>query len=327
MSNNETFITEGSLSDSVIYKSFNNNSEMTTTILSAIKDSIVIDRSYIEEQLMQMSRTRISPLSELVIDAYKDGDITLLFAKNKKVPQALPFFVTKLQGSIKAIIFVNNYGTISQSEKDSSKKYLNISMKDLYALMEGAYVAREYALKPYKVSKSLQLMKLCSNVYSGMISRILNREYATANDLNLHQVVIFCTSKFFMERVWMCENEDVIFTYAKSNITSTLNLNLLTEVNDEYNEKHIETVDQLIAFLREYNPKLKQLTFRYFIQCYINSYKAGALFGLECLPYFLYTLNTVMVGSFIVNQPVITDITKNIKGMNRFYPELLKAVQ
>ena len=46
----------------------------------------------------------------------------------------------------------------------------------------------------------------------------------------------------------------------------------------------------------------------------------------ECLPYFLYTIEASMIGSFIVNQPMIADITKNIKGMNTFYPELTKAI-
>ena len=121
----ESLFTESNLSDTVIYQTYNTNSEMTTTILSAIKDSIVIDSSFIEEQLLQIKRTRISPLAESVLKAYEDGDIVLLYAKNKKIPQALPFFATKMQGKIKVIIFINNYGTITKSEKDSSDKYLN----------------------------------------------------------------------------------------------------------------------------------------------------------------------------------------------------------
>ena len=50
------------------------------------------------------------------------------------------------------------------------------------------------------------------------------------------------------------------------------------------------------------------------------------MFSLECLPYFLFTIQSSAIGSFIVNQPMISDITKGIKGMNTFYPELVKAI-
>lgn len=327
MQKKDIVVTEGSLADSVIYKSFNKNSEMTTIILSAIKDSIVIDKTYIEEQLLQIERTRISPLSESVVKSFNDGEIVILYAKNKKVPQAFPFFVTKIKGEIKAFIFINNYATISKSETDGSKKYLNISMKDLYVLMEGAYTAREYAVYPIKVTKSMQLMKICSSIYTNMVLRILNKEYALSMDQVTYQNVVFCISRFFMERVWMYNNEDVITTYAKGNILGTVNISNIMTVSNMYTEKEIKTFDELIEFLKEICPRMKSLTFRYFLQCYINTYKSGAMFGLECLPYFLYTIETTMIGSFLVNQPLIADITKTTKGMNQFYPELVKAIQ
>ena len=72
----EDLFTEASLSDSVIYQTFNRNAEMTSTILSAIKNSVVIDSSYIEEQIIQMKRTRISPLVK------EDNPVPPLFTAN-----------------------------------------------------------------------------------------------------------------------------------------------------------------------------------------------------------------------------------------------------
>ena len=50
----EMVYTEMSLSDSVLYKSFNNNAQLTSTMLAAMKNGIVIDSSYIQEQLLQI---------------------------------------------------------------------------------------------------------------------------------------------------------------------------------------------------------------------------------------------------------------------------------
>ena len=55
--------TEASLSDSVIFQTFNHNAEMSQIITSALSNSIVITPEYIEEQILQIKRTNISPLA------------------------------------------------------------------------------------------------------------------------------------------------------------------------------------------------------------------------------------------------------------------------
>lgn len=324
--NDNELFTESSLSDSVIYKTFNNNAEMTNTILGAIKDSIVIDSSYIEEQILQMKRTKISPLVENVLDAFSNGKIVLLYSKRKRVPQAFPFFATKSQGKIKVFIFVNNYGTISKSESATDKMYLNVSMKDLYVLMEGAYISLRYNERPIDITKNLALMKLSCNIYTNMILRLLNKEYSISNDIDTYNKVAFCIGKFFLERVWMSTNEDIIFTYACSTLHTSVNKSEFLLLSNLYNDKNITDISNLIDFLKELTPRLKGLNLRYFIQCYINTYKTGAMFGIECLPYFLYTIEATLIGSFLVGQPIISDVCKLIKGMNAFYPELVRSV-
>lgn len=325
---NESVVTEAALIDSVLYKTFNNNAELSGTILSAIKNSIIIDDSYIQEQLMQIRRTKISPLAENVLEAFQQGDIVLLYSKIKKVPQALPFFTTKIQGKIKVFIFVNNYGTISKSTIDSNDKYLNITMKDLYVLLEGGYTGLKYALNPIQIKRTLGLMKISTVIYTNMILRILNKEYAISMDQDLYAKVSFCIGEFFLKNVWMSDNEDINFTYALNTIQSPRGINRaeFLIIADSMKNQEIDNISKLIDFVKDFSPRLKTLNFRYFVQCYINIYKAGAMFSMECLPYFLFTIECTMIGSFLVNQPIISDITKNIKGMNTFYPELVKAL-
>lgn len=327
MDNLELYM-EASLTDSVLYKTFNNNAELTSLLLKAMKDSIMIDSSYIQEQLLQMERTKISPILESVMSSYENGDIIILYSKVKKLPQVIPFFATKISGKVKVVVFVNNFSTINTNATDSSKKYLNISMKDLYVLLEGAYTLLKYSITPIMITKNLGLMKVTTNIYTNMIMRIMNKEYAVSMDQDLYDKVAFSISYFYLNKIWGSKNRDVNISYAfnviKSNKTaSTNNIQLLL---DEYESKDINDIQDLITFISLLSPRLKSLNFRYFIQCYINLYKPTSLFGLEFLPFFLFTIESSMVGSFIVNQPIINDITKNIKGMNLFYPELTKAI-
>lgn len=322
-------LTESSLVDTVVYRSFNKNSELNKIIVSGIKNSIPIDKSYIAEQLMQINRTKISPLSDEVLNAYYNGNIVLLYCKKANIPQALPFFASKIKGKITVIIFVNNYGQILKAESND-QKYLSISMKDLYVLLEGAYIAYRYAVFPAKVTKDLGLMKISTQLYTSMIMRILNKEYAISMDQALYASVSFVVARFFIERVWMSVmGDDLNFSYARSVIDKTkvgVDMNDITVTNDLYTEAHIQSADELVKFLSTLSPRLKTLNFRYFLQCYINTFKPGAMFSLECLPYFLFTIEASLCGSFIINQPILSDITRNTKGMNTFYPELVKAI-
>ena len=317
---------ETALVDSVIYNTFNTNGEIIKTLVGAIKDSTVINANYIDEQLLQIKRLRISPLSDKILDSYDNGDVVLLYSNVKKIPSFFPFFVTKTNGRITAYVFLNNYGKFSKVKTNGNQMQLNIPLKDLYALMEGATVARLYATNPIMFTRDYGLMKTCCEVYVGIFNRIFDREYALVMDKEAHDKVSFTVAKFFLERVWGCENQDVVTSYAR-NHTMYIAPNFVNALNDDYNNANIERVDDLINFLKELTPRLRSLNMRYFMQCYINNYKPSSLFGMEVLPYFLYTIQTTMTGSFLVNQPVISEVVKGIKGVSAYYPELTKVVQ
>ena len=315
---------ESSLNDSVIFQTFNRNSEMMNIINLCIKNGLALEDSYIQEQIIQIKRTRISPIADKVIDAYEKKDIIIIYAKNVKVPQALPYSILKIQGKLKAFIFVNNYGTIAKN-KDGMEEYLNMPMKDLYVLMEGAYIGLTYYKYPIQITKNLGLMKLCSQIYANMFMRILNKEYALSLQQEIYDQVYFSTAKFFLERVWESKNDDINVSYAMNALLSPNKTDLMI-VNDEYSQSEITNIGQLIDFIAKRSDRMNKLNLRYFTQCWLNTYKPGAIFGMETLPYFLYIIEATMIGSFLINQPIVSSIVKNIKGMNLFYPELAKAL-
>lgn len=322
----EQMITEASLSDSVVFQAYNSHAEMTSLIMKAINDSIVISTSYIEEQLLQIERTKISPLADKVMKEFEEGNIVLIYAKSVKVPQLLPFFTTKMNGKIKVFVFVNNHGTIAKKEAVTGEGYLNIGMKDLYVLMEGAYISFMSATYPTRLNRALGLMKISCSIYVMMLVRLFNKEYTISMDQDLYDKIVFILGKYFLETVWGCTNKDIVFSYARSNINHSMNIALLTQISDEYDSMEVKTLDQLISFIKTFSPRVKELNFRYFLQCFMVTYKPAATFGLECLPYFFFTVTSSMIGSFIVKQPIVADVIKNIKGMNNFYPELVKAI-
>lgn len=312
------------VSDSFLFKKMNENAAVTSRVLQAIKSGKVISESDIEEQLIQIRRTRISPLADQVIGAFQRGDIVLIYSETVRVIQSIPFIVANASGKNRAYIFTMSYGTYAVPKRASDKeKVFNIGMKDLYALMEGAYIALEYYKTPQLFSKNIGLMKTCVSVYTSMFLRILNKEYALSLAPVEFNQVSYCIARFFLENVWELNSNEMSHAYAFGTILNGNRMDFI-QLQDEWENADVKTMDQLIEFLREHFPRLRSLTIRYFTEYYMNTYRATVVLGLDVLPYFLFIISSSLLGSFIANQPVIYEILKNTKGINYYYNELSK---
>lgn len=322
----ESVFTEVALPESFLFQRFNSSSQLTQRIKKAISTGVKIERSMIAEQILQIEKTRISTLVEPVLKAFDDGDIVLIYSPDIKIPQAIPFMVTKAENKIRGFVFVSNYGTMSKSKDQET--YLNITMKDLYSLMECTYIAIAYAKAPQQISKKLGLMKTSTELYTSMLMNLLNGQRALSMDPAAYDKVSFCVAKFFLERVWMSDNDDINFSYAKSANPSSRGANVLelTVLNDEYQSANIKNISDLISFLGKVTPRIGDMNITYFMDSFIRMYKGASVLGLEVLPYFFFIINSSLIGSFIVRADIVTDIAKRTRGMNKFYPELVRAV-
>lgn len=326
---NDGVFTEASLSESSLYRRFNSvNARLTAIVLKAIKQSTEIDRSVIEEQILQIERTRLSNLVENVLHAFDNKELVLVYAPSVKIPNILPFIVIKTpSGASRAYVFVSNYGTMSRTPDGTD--FLNVTMKDLYALMEGAYIALRYAQNPIPIQKKLGLMKTCTDLYTTILMNLLNGSHALSMDPSTYDKVSFAVAKFFLERVWMSTNDEINFSYAKGANPTARGANILElqTLNDDYDAANIETIIDLVSFLQKITPRLETLSIQYFCDSYIRMYKPASTFGLEVLPYFLFMITSSLIGSFIVRADIITDVAKRVRGTNKFYSELVRSVE
>jgi hypothetical protein len=323
----EKILFEAKMSDTVLFDTLNTNNTLQTNLINGVKTGKVLTKEHILEQLLQIKRTNISPLTSTVIRAFENGDIKIIYADPSiSITSALPFFTTRSNGKIVTFIFANRFGTLSKNN-ETGEESLNISFKDLYALMEGAFTANSYVKNPSLITSNIGLMKCCCDIYSELFIHIINKECSIANDPELFNKVIFLIGYFFLNNVWESDNKNINIASAKRLIKSQVDADDILTVVDEYEAADIKNLKDFILFLENISPKMKLLKIRKFIQYYINLYKAPSVFGLECLQYFLFTVQTTMIGSFIVNQPLISNNIKRSKEIKVFYPELTKILK
>ena len=319
---NDIIITE-SIEDSFIYAQLSNSNDLKSRLVNAITKGTVLTGGDIEEQLVRLSSNHPTHLTSNVLTAFDQGLIEIIYVNkpitvNAVIPSALPFVIRKKNNMVVATIFINSYGSMN----DGSSA-INTPAYVLYSIMEAAYIARGYQIDPSKIIRNTTLERLVCEVYTMMVLRILTKEYALSVDKVLYDKVSYAISKFFITTVWKDLNGDAIVS-SIANSSKSASFQDIMIVNDEYNAANISSFPDLIKFISKMKPRMADLTVKYFMEKYIQLYKAPALIGLDYLPYTLFNIICWYVGSFAISQTAVGDIMKQCKLIGKFYPELSK---
>ena len=309
------------LENSYIYKSFNASNAFIDKFVKFIKSGVALDRSYIEEQYSQINKVAFSPLTKKVLAAFDSGEIELLYSKTVKIGISFPFIIRRRSdGKIIATIFISSFTNLN-----SDDNAIPIPVKQLYALMESAYIALKIQQNPMGVQKDTTLMKICTSIYKDMMMRILNKEYALTIDKSLEEKVSYIIIRFFLEKVWEYPNTSLIHSYASYQFQN-LEAGDLDLLKLSYDNAQVTDFNSMITFLKTVSPRLKDINTRYMIERYVNTYHGSSILAIDYLPYTFFVIINVLLGSFLISQVSLNDIIKSTKGINSFYPELSKIV-
>lgn len=285
------------LNDCYIYKHLNNNDIITKTVMNALQHGKEVGKENLEEPMLTIEKHFKYPLKFDVLDALQKKEIVLIYIENKPLPTSMPFFLTRINNEIKAVVCVNTYGTYNKSTKQFS-----IDPKKLYCLLEGAFLARRLTLAPKGIPS--RAIGLSSEIYSQMFVRILNKKYSLNMDKNKLNKVVYTVSRFFLENIMGLEPSQMVNNMAMKNCISP-NPILLRELEEQLanNPQVLSSLPDLINALN-----LPGLTVRGFLEQWIYQYDASAILALESFPYFIYNVIAVTNAAFINNQYTLEDI-------------------
>lgn len=319
-------INESSMEDSYIFKQNNMSGEITTKMIAYIKSATPINEEYLQEQILQIKKTRISPLADEVLAAFARGEIELLYNKKVKVSGVFPFIVRRdpsFRGNIygvRATIFISNFGMFDKMENN-----FIIDMKKLYVLMESAYIGLCISTRPETVRRNMGLMRCMCSIYTEMIKRLMNREFSLNLDEDLYAKVSYCISKFFLTKIWESNNDEVNFNVALSCIRLP-NISMIKMVDEQYNQANIKDLPDMLLFIKTLSPKLDTLSVRYIIEYYVKTYHPTAALSIDYLPYLFFVVIDTVIGGYTMNQKMLSDIMKHEPQLKNFYAELGRII-
>lgn len=315
----DNIYTEASLSDSDMFKQLNKSSAITSKIGKLLRSGVRLDKDYIEEQYMQMTKTRISPLAERVLRAFDDGSIQLIYNKQDHLTIAVPFVVVEISGKPTGCIFISDFSSLNKDET-----MLTIEMKKLYTLMESAYVGIKFFTNPNMFTRNAKMSKVVASIYSEMGLRILNREFALSLEKDTFDSINYILGRFCLSKVFPLSSTELIDAYATSccKSPSRLSIEIASEV---YEREGINSVESMITAIAKNYPKTSKLTFRYYFERWISSFGTGACLSIDSFPYLYYVIINVILGAFLVNVTGLNDLIKNTNGISQFYAEISRV--
>lgn len=308
--------TEASLNDSDMFQKLNKSSSITSKLGKIIKSGVTLDQSYIEEQYLQITKTKLSPISDNVIKAFDSGEIRLIYNKTAHLTTAIPFIILQMDKKMTACIFIADFCSMNKEGT-----MLSIEMKKLYTLMEAGYIGLRYFENPSIFSRSSKLAKITATIYSEMGLRILNREFALSLDKDSYDTVNYLLARFCLSKVFPLTSKDVIHSYATSCCKSPSNLTMEL-ASDMYEREEIKSTETLIKCIAKNFQKMSKLTYRYYFERWISSFGMGTCLAIDSFPYLYYTIINVLLGSFLINVTGLSEIVKNTSGISQFYAEI-----
>ena len=310
------------LGSTFIYSHLNKSNTLSNNMMDLLTKGFTVTKEQIAEAYMIINKNFKFPLKYTVLKEFEEGKIVLKYSMTAKLPTCLPFFLTKINGQVVAIVSADMYGSY---DKDTDS--IKIDAKKLYCIMEAAYLAKVIYFNGDKLSTRSSIFATGSEIYSNMFTRVLNRKYSLNVDKTKMHKVIMLSSKFFMINIMGSSDSDIVFNYAIKNCQNG-NIYSLKEANAAVPTEAFSSFDKFINELasnKALGLNFKDLTVRGYLESFINMYDSSAMLGLECFPYFVYSILSVVDGAYLNNQYVLEDIVGNSGA--KLYNELTKLNQ
>ena len=300
-----------SIRNTFLYVSMNNSGYLDKQITTCLKKGKILSADDLFYEMNTINKYYKFPLKKDILEAVKDGLLKMVvFPKGveEKIPSSLPFLLTPVQNRIGAYVFIDNIKSYNEKENTYSA-----DPKKLYCLLESAYLAIIFQKNQTVISRSSVACSEGGSIYANMFIRVLNKKYALNVDKRAYAKVLYLASKFFMvNHLGIEASSDTASNYAMK-ISGSNSPFLVNEIDSHFIEENAYTdLATFIKAIAKYSYLISQsladLTVRDFITDFVTMYHSSAIFALEHFAYFMFVVDSTIMGAYMSNQAILEDI-------------------
>lgn len=314
-----------SLNDSKLFQEIVMNGKLRDTIASIRKED-ALDLSKLEEPLTTLEKRVNVVLKDYILRDLKSGKLKVICTNDKN---RLPRYLNALgKRDVDGNIYY--YSEISHYCKNIDKNgNVDIFVKDLLALLQNAYIIKLLNENWNGYALNSSLMIYGSKVYSRLLGKIMDKQYAINIDPVKRDVVHFLLAKFFV--IGMCgvdetpDSEEMINNIAlKSAIDPKFTMDTVNRYFNGFIDISYDDFTNILTFfdLLKKIDGLNKISIRSFVEQYVRMYGEGTLMSLDYLPSFISLCHAVSIGSnihrtYLIESVCDKDINKYVSEFNR----------
>ena len=192
-------------------------------------------------------------------------------------------------------------------------------------LLIGALIANSLKKNYQQLSSNQYMQKVMTEIYTGFVTRIINREFSIAADKVTFDVVKYWVNKFFLINILQAmDTKENIERVASSHFKYIDDIKY-EEIKNQYDEKNPIKISELLELIKTASPRLKTINLATFISQQIIYYYVPAYLAIDNIEYLIFMCITLLSGNNIISIAA-ADIVKETKNIKSFRGELLKLV-
>lgn len=255
------------------------------TITNAIKSELSHAKDYrvIPDQIQEvMALMKLNGDGNIkkVLKAYEAGEIILLYHKESKIPQALPYIIIGKEGKYTAFVF----GDKVVSTLNSQREYMN-----LMAALEAAYYALNLTKRQTSILGNRETALCLADLYTRMVTMPLEQKIYMKGD-NLTKALLY-TITFFYRIIDGPERLSASSIPFKKIISDKVTDGTLKQIVEDVRGMEDTNFLSLIKLIQNINPiRYKDLDAMY-MQHFTSACGVPLIFGLEN-PAYVFLLAT-----------------------------------
>lgn len=300
-----------SIRNTFLYESMNKGSYLDKIIKTAMTKGKVLTPNDLSYEVNTIKRYYKYPLKQHVLEAYEGGylkPIVLPQGMVEKIPSSVPFILTGTKEGLSAFVFIDNFKSY-----DAKMDLYNIDPKKFYCLLESAYMAMNIQKAFNVIARSAVTCVEASGIFAHMFIRVLNKKYALNVDRRAYSKVLYLAAKFFMvNQLGLDPTSDSVTNYALK-VSDTDNTFIMNEIDKVFSTP--EVFADIFTFIEAIaknsyliTQSLAELTMKDYITDFVNMYHSSSIFALEHFSYFMFMVDSVIIGAYLNNQAILEDI-------------------
>lgn len=314
--------TESSLATSEVFKGVNQATHAQEKAINLIKTGKHLTNEDIEAAYISVKQIT-DTLTRAALKAFDEERIVMVYNSVPKlnVTEALPFATFKTPKGHITYIFASKYVKLGRDN------VLRIEPSVLRDLLTGALIANSLKQNYELLASNQYLQKVCMDVYTKLVTRIINKDYSIAADRPTFDVIQYFINKFFLTKIF-CASD----TPENIDILSSAHYKFIDEIQadeakNKYTEVDPQTISDLLKLLTTTSTRMKNLNLGTFMSSWINTYYGPVTFAIDNIEYLIFMMLALLSGNNYITNIGASNIVKDAKNIKSFRAELLKLTQ